>query len=369
MMTFFRIVAWLAIGPAIYVNVEASSRAWMPFAIGSVILAAVFVYLAWKKRSFWFGTLAAIFTLINLTTALGNVANITADTVDGRSSVIERKDETKRRRIELNIARKEQVALAGEVAAMTFDGRLQSLIASDATRWTASEHCNPDKITQAATKVFCTDINKVQEQRAAALKRDEIDGKLAEVDKQTVFGGPSAADPYAESLARFLVVFGYQADDRAKELLSSSRDWGRAFGLELMAAFGPTGLTEFFDLLLLSMAMARAVPPSDAVKTEFSPVSQAAAVERPKAKPRTAQKRLPSPLGENVVRLGLDVRGLVKNVIREDGRLYVADAAPILIEKFNLDPDPKKHATPVGLMLRPLGIKKRDQGGTYYKVA
>ncbi len=67
-----RLIAWLAIGPAVYVNVEATPMPWTPFAIGSVIFAAVFVSLAHARRSFWFGTLDAVFILNNLTTALGN---------------------------------------------------------------------------------------------------------------------------------------------------------------------------------------------------------------------------------------------------------------------------------------------------------
>jgi hypothetical protein len=51
-------IAWPAIGPAVYVNIEATPMPWTPFAIGSVFLAAAFVYRAWEKRSFWFGTRA-----------------------------------------------------------------------------------------------------------------------------------------------------------------------------------------------------------------------------------------------------------------------------------------------------------------------
>ena len=79
-------IAWLAIGHAVYVYIEATPMPWTPFAIGSVFLAPTFVYLAWEKRLFWFGTLGAIFTLINLATA-GNVASMSAETVDGRSPV------------------------------------------------------------------------------------------------------------------------------------------------------------------------------------------------------------------------------------------------------------------------------------------
>jgi hypothetical protein len=53
----------------------------------------VFVQLAHARRSFWFGALGAVFILINLATALGNVATLSDETRDGRSSAIERKRE------------------------------------------------------------------------------------------------------------------------------------------------------------------------------------------------------------------------------------------------------------------------------------
>ena len=211
----------------------------------SVIFAAVFVQLAQARRSWGLDARRGVHA-INLATALGNVASMSDETRDGRSSSIERKKQVDDKRKGLNDARKVQVELAGEVPAQTIEGNLQALIASDAPRWTASEHCNPDKITLQATRTLCDQIAKLEAKKAAALKRDEIDVKLAEVDRETVFGGPSSADPYAESLARLLSVFRFEVSDEGKALLSSSKDWGKAIGLELMAAFGPMALDAAF---------------------------------------------------------------------------------------------------------------------------
>ena len=126
-MKVAKIIAWLAIGPAVYVNVEATPMPWTPFAIGSVIFAAVFVSLAQARRSFWFGALGAVFILINLATALGNVATMSDENREGRSSVIERKQEVDGKRAALNIARKAQVELAGEAPAQAIEGQLQAL--------------------------------------------------------------------------------------------------------------------------------------------------------------------------------------------------------------------------------------------------
>ncbi len=100
-----------------------------------------------------------------------------------------------KRRAALDEARKVQVAIAREEAAGAIEGDLKAFIASDATRYAASEHCNFDGISPPETKAFCDQIGKQEAKKAAALKRDELDSKLAEVDHETIFGGPSSADP------------------------------------------------------------------------------------------------------------------------------------------------------------------------------
>ena len=267
-MKVLKIIAWVAIGPAVYVNIEATPMPWTPFAIGSVIAAAVFVFLAKDERSFWFGVLGTFFILINVATALDNVASMSDATRDGRSSAIQR-------RTALNKARKVQTDLAGEEAAQTVEGQIKALIASDATRYAASEHCNPDKITKPETRTFCDNIAKLGAKKAAAIERAKIDEKLAALDKEAP-DAPSSADPYAESLARFLVLFGYQVDDEGKALLSSSKDWGRAIGLELMAAFGPMALTLLFERLFGSHPMP--VPASGRNREIVRPKEEAAPV-------------------------------------------------------------------------------------------
>ena len=182
-MNFLRVIAWAAIGPAVYVNIEATPMPWKPGAVLFVVLAAACVYLSWKKKSLGFGALGAAFTVINLTTALGNIASISADTIDGRSSIVERRDAVNRRRFELNEARKVQVVLAGETAVRVFEGQIKGLIASDATRYAASEHCDPDKTSKPETKAFCDKIADLETRKAAAEERVKIDATLGEVDK------------------------------------------------------------------------------------------------------------------------------------------------------------------------------------------
>ena len=123
-----------------------------------------------------------------------------------------------------------------------------------------------------------------------------------DVDKETVFSAPSSADPYAESLARFFSVFGYQVTDEGKALLSSYRDWGKAIGLELMAAFGPMALTLLFEMLLGSHSAPLPASSDGRVFVESgpamplvqSPVYGETRTDDPAPFPPSGRKRTPS---------------------------------------------------------------------------
>ena len=62
---------------------------WKPFAVGSVIFAAVFVYLPRAQPSLWLGALDAAFISINVATAPDNAASMSDEKRDERSSAIE----------------------------------------------------------------------------------------------------------------------------------------------------------------------------------------------------------------------------------------------------------------------------------------
>lgn len=71
-------------------------------------------------------------------------------------------------------------------------------------------------------------------------------------------------------------MFGYQASDEGNALLSASKDWGKAIGLEVMAAFGPMGLTLLFEMLLGSQAIPGSGNPRVVVERQTPPVSSIA---------------------------------------------------------------------------------------------
>jgi hypothetical protein len=135
--------------------------------------------------------------------------------------------------------RKEQVAIAGNTTPESIQAQIQAAIAADAKRWQASDKCNPDAISQPMTRVFCEGIHQLEAKKAAAIKRDEIDRQLAELDAKDIEAPPAAVDSYVANMGRFLGLLGYTVDNKAKELLAASRDWLKGVGVELLAAFGP----------------------------------------------------------------------------------------------------------------------------------
>ncbi len=93
-------------------------------------------------------------------------------------------------------------------------------------------------------RLFCAEIATLTGKVSAAKKRDEIDTELTKLRKERDGLGeaPSSIDPFADNIARFLSMFGVDATDQTKILITASRDWGKAIGVELLALFGPATL-------------------------------------------------------------------------------------------------------------------------------
>jgi hypothetical protein len=239
----------LPIIPAVRVNLDAAAgqgEAWTIFAIGSVMAGAVFIELCLEGRGFvktaLFALLATFFVSLNVLNAIGNAASHSDVARDNASSQIEKKGRIVARRSELSQGRKEQVAIAGNTTPESIQAQIQAAIAADAKRWQASDKCNPDAISQPLTRAFCEGIHQLEAKKAAAIKRDEIDRQLAEIDARDVEAPPAAIESYVANMGRFLGLLGYTVDDKAKELIAASRDWLKGIGVELLAAFGPAAL-------------------------------------------------------------------------------------------------------------------------------
>ncbi len=182
--------------------------------------------------------LALIFVGMNILNAVGNVSSRSEGSRNGRRNLIERKSASLQSLQSLQKRREAQANVAGERTAANVEAEMQFEKAADAKRWQSTENCNPDRITAAPSRELCKRLAALEEKRSAALERDKIDREIASLPKVDATA-PESADPYAESLARFLGLFGYGMNDEGKALIGSSRDWLKAVLVELLAAFGP----------------------------------------------------------------------------------------------------------------------------------
>jgi hypothetical protein len=245
--------AWtLPIIPAVRINLDAAAgqgAAWTSFAIGSIIFAAVAVEIsisAIESRRFMrcslYAVLSLLFITLNVLNAIGNAAAHSDHSREDRTSQIERKQRLARMREQSSQARQAQFAIAGDATPESIEAELQAKKAAEARRWNATEGCKVEKISAGPTRELCAEIARLEAKVAAAKKRDELDLKLAEIDHEDSGAVLLSVDPFADNIARFLVMFGYQPSDDGKKLISAGRDWGKAVGVELLASFGPAAL-------------------------------------------------------------------------------------------------------------------------------
>jgi len=132
--------------------------------------------------------------------------------------------------------------MAGSATPDSIEAEADALKALDAGRWKATDGCNVEKITAGPSRTFCATIAQLAAKKAAAVKREELDTKLAALDGKDTGAAPESADPFAANVAQMLGLLGYAVTDEDKVLIASLRDWGKAIGVELLAGFGPTAL-------------------------------------------------------------------------------------------------------------------------------
>jgi hypothetical protein len=243
------ILCALPLVPAVTINLDSAGNQglpWTVFAIGSVLAGAVFVEISLHGRSLvrslLFGLLAAFFVTLNCLNAIGNAATASDHLSDDRRSQIERKQRLATMRGQWSQARKAQFEVAGDTTPEAFEAEIQSKKAADAKRWISTESCDPLKITAGPSREFCAAIAELERKKAAAVKRDDLDQHLADLDTKDAVAAPSTVDSYADNIGRLVTAFGYTIGEREKALIASSRDWLKGIGVELLAAFGPAAL-------------------------------------------------------------------------------------------------------------------------------
>ena len=243
------VVCILPIVPAVRVNLDGAAgqgAAWTTFAIGSVIAGAAFTELALEGkgivRSTLFAILATFFVGLNVLNAIGNAASHSDVSRDAASSQQEKARRLAERRSQLSQGRAEMVAIAGSATPESLEADIRAAKAASSRLWNSSYQCDPSWTTRDATREFCASLAELEKKKAAAVRRDQIDAQLAALDAKDVEAPPSAVESYVNNMARFLGALGYAMDDKAKELIASSRDWLKGVGVELLAAFGPAAM-------------------------------------------------------------------------------------------------------------------------------
>jgi hypothetical protein len=246
-------LAWaLPMIPAVRINLDASQgqgAAWTSFAIGSIVFAAVCVEIAIAAvengrylRCCTYAALSLLFLTLNIANAIGNAAAHSDHSREDRSSQIEKKQRVARMREQSSQACKAQFDIAGDTTPESIEAELQAKKAADARRWNATGGCDIAKISAGPTREFCAEVARLEAKLAAAKKRDELDAKITELNKQDEGAVPLSIDPFADNIGRFLAMLGYAPGSEGKVLITAARDWGKAVGVELLAAFGPAAL-------------------------------------------------------------------------------------------------------------------------------
>jgi hypothetical protein len=244
-------LCWTApLVPAVWINLDAArsqGNTWAAFAMASVVFGAVCVENAIECRGVvkrtLFVFLATFFLGLNIFNALGNAAAHSEDSRDLRTAQIRAFAAFEQQRSQWSQARKAQAGVAGDATPESIEAEIQAAKARDALRWQSTGNCNPEKITAGPSRAFCANLAQLAAKKAAALRRDELDGKIVELDAKLGAGAPpESADPFAANVARMLGLLGYTVTDDGKVLIASLRDWGKAAGVELLAGFGPSAL-------------------------------------------------------------------------------------------------------------------------------
>jgi hypothetical protein len=252
-------LAILPLYPAVKINLEAAAgqgETWAIVGIGFVLFGALTIHHSLRGlhdrqaiASLLWGVFGAGFLALNAMNAIGNLATHTDHSRDENRAKMQTAADISTQRTELTERRKAQAALAGgEASPESLEAEIKAAKASNSKLWNASFSCDPAWITRDETRKFCGRLGDLEAKKAASAKRDAIDAQLAKLNEKAETKGeaPSTVDSFADAMAEGLTAFGYQIDEKAKLAIVRARDWGKAIGVEVLAAFGPAALLGLF---------------------------------------------------------------------------------------------------------------------------
>jgi hypothetical protein len=221
--------------------------------------------------------------IVNTVVAFDNASHRSDHRSDHRRAQIQAVSDHQARRSQMVAQRSQLVLIAGETPSATYNAELEAEHAKGARILTATADC-----TELATKTqreFCAGLAKIRGQMAAAEKREQIDGQMA--DLPAANEAPAAADPYTEAIVSVLAMFRVALPAGSERALVTLKDVLRSLALEVIAAIGPAAWVLVVDGLAKAFSRgqtARARPRGD-----FRPTAIAGGVgsARPSAAPAT----------------------------------------------------------------------------------
>jgi hypothetical protein len=286
-------IAALPLYPAARINWDAAPKDDMTGAIAGIGIAVFGAICIENARHSWFekqrggaavwGAIGLVLLAISYGNGLSNFSTNSDHSRDlkssqqtaAKTSSSQRSQLEKRRTAQVAIVAKPlqsvrgmQIALSEEAPVMSIQAEIDETKAAKAGFWRASDGCKPEKLYSPEAKDYCREIADLGGKKAAAETRDQIDVDLREIDNKAGRAEvPSSVDPFADAVADFIALLGYDlkdkddakakegkdekakdgSDAKAKLLISRIRDYARALGVEILAFFGPSGILQLLS--------------------------------------------------------------------------------------------------------------------------
>ncbi len=259
-------LCYIPVVPAVWVNLESSSVGFVAAGnVGSAFGAAIFLDAAVHGRKgrsvsllMWLGFVICF--SYNLANGLANISHHSAATTDARQGEINMSarlqtqlKDLDAQLVELDRSRAAQVALAGEASPAEISAAIDAEKSANATKWAATAGCDPLKTT--TSKDFCSKVNELRKQQAAAEARVTIDGERKEVLAQrqvlnakidNAGAPPASADEFAASVESVAGVLGYTLSAEQRQSVRPLKNLLWALVIEVVAAVGPLALSLLF---------------------------------------------------------------------------------------------------------------------------
>jgi hypothetical protein len=257
---FWGVARCLALGalvPALYYNLDYSHGILTGHNVSSglmVLFSAVFIEVSFRNwqlvRSLILLAVVAIFLYGNTKSAIRNMSMGREAASEAKIEKLQVGSQVASQRVALGRRIEAQVKIADWDALDVLEAALERVQNSDPRLWELSEQCKQTKGPKS--KEFCDKVSAAKIKVGAARERDKLQAQLDKLPAPTVALPTDdqkvevVVDAYVANAKALLKEAGYNPSDR---LIKAEEALSRAFGFELLAAFGPWAWLMFIDLL------------------------------------------------------------------------------------------------------------------------